>query len=171
MKPFRCQICSETYLGDFAPDRCPFCGSVGSYLLSLPEYIEYGAVELSAPTREFCRQALELEAGDIAFYHRAEARADHPVIAALFQAVGRQRQRHLETVAKLAGIASPSPLEDEEDSEGGGDLQTQAHDRASRASRLYLEIAQQAPEGRAKEVFRALADSALEHYKIFNLYR
>jgi len=99
MKPFRCQICSETYLGDFAPDRCPFCGAAGSYLLSLLEYIEYGAVELSTSSREFCRQALELEAEDIAFYRRAARRSDHPVIAALLQAVGGQRQRHLEAVA------------------------------------------------------------------------
>ena len=171
MKPFRCQICSETYLGDFAPDRCPFCGAVGSYLLSLPEYIEYGAVELSRSSREFCRQALGLEAGDIAFYRRAAERSDHPVIAALFQAGGGQRRRHLETVARLAGIASPAPLEDEESSEEGKQDLAQGHDRAERASLLYLEIAQQAPEGRVKEVFRALADAALEHYKLFNLYR
>ena len=171
MKPFRCQICSETYLGDFAPDRCPFCGAVGSYLLSLPEYIEYGAVELSTSSREFCRQALELEAEDIALYRRAAERSDHPVIAGLFQAVGGQRQRHLETVARLAGIAPPTPLEVEDNHEEGSDYLAQAHDRAFQAGRLYLEIARQAPEGRVKEVFRALADAAVEHYKLFNLYR
>ena len=171
MKPFRCQICSETYLGDFAPDRCPFCGSSGSYLLSLPEYIEYGAVDLSTSTREFCRQSLELEAEDIAFCRRAAERSDHPVIAGLFQAVGGQAQRHLETVARLAGIAPPAPLEDTESPEGERNDLKEAHDRAGRASRLYLEIARQAPEGRAKEVFRALADAGLEHYKLFNLYR
>ena len=171
MKPFRCQICSEIYLGDFAPDRCPFCGSVGSYLLSLPEYIEYGAVDLCRSSREFCRQALELEAEDIAFYRRAVERSDHPVIAALFQAVSGQDQRHLETVARLAGIAPPDLLEDEGPAEEGGRDLNEGHDRSFRAGRLYLEIARQAPEGRVKEVFRALADAALEHYKIFNLYR
>ena len=39
MKPFRCQICGETYLGEEPADRCPYCGASGKNLLSPAEYL------------------------------------------------------------------------------------------------------------------------------------
>ena len=73
MRPYRCQICGETYLGESVPDRCPFCGVLGNYLLSAPEYIQYGQVEMSETSKEFCRQALEIEANNVAYYRCALA--------------------------------------------------------------------------------------------------
>ncbi len=170
MKPFRCQICGETYLGEFAPDRCPFCGVAGNYLLSAPEYIDYGAVELSDQSREFCRMALEIEAGNVAFYRCSSKGADSPVVAVIFKRTAKHELEHLELIAKMAGLEQP-PIPEEGCSESDIENVSNAHDREDRAVKLYTQFAREAPEGRMKEVFRALSDVEMEHYKQFNAYR
>lgn len=170
MKPFRCQICGETYLGDFAPDRCPFCGVAGNYLLSAPEYIEHGTVELCEQSREFCERALEIEASNVAFYRCASKGAASAVVEVIFKRVGKHELEHLELIARMAGLESP-PIPEEGCSESDVENMANAHDREDRAIKLYAQFAREAPEGRMKEVFRALSDIEMEHYKLFNVYR
>ena len=170
MKPFRCQICGETYLGDFAPDRCPFCGVAGNYLLSAPEYINYGAVELSEQSKEFCVRAMEIEASNVAYYLAASGCAANPAIGAIFKRIAKHEAEHLDLISKMSGFPKPE-LPEEKCAESDAENMAAAHAREDRAVKLYTGYAREAPEGRMKEVFRALSDIEMEHYKLFNVYR
>ena len=170
MKPYRCQICGEVYLGELTPDRCPFCGVLGNYLHSAPEYITYGEVDLSQNSREFCRQAIELEANNVAYYRCAARSQDDPVRAAIFKRAAKHEAEHLELIAEMAGIEEEPHIEEECGDDTRENMES-ALKRENWAVKLYTRFARQAPEGRMREVFRALADVEMEHYKMFNLYR
>ncbi len=73
MKPGRCQICGETYLGKETPDRCPYCGAAGKNLVSPAEYLDYGVIEISEESKKGCLHALELEISNQAFYQKCAA--------------------------------------------------------------------------------------------------
>ncbi|MCX6349262.1 MAG: rubrerythrin [Candidatus Aureabacteria bacterium] len=170
MRPFRCQICGETYLGFFPPDRCPFCGVPGNYLLSAPEYIEYGVVELSEQSKDFCRQAMETETSNVAYYLAVAAASSNQVVGAIFKRIAKHESEHLSLIFKMCGLEKP-PLPEEKPLESDAENMAAGHAREDRAIKLYTGFAREAPEGRMKEVFRALADIEKEHYKLYNIYR
>jgi rubrerythrin len=171
MDPYRCQICGETYLGETAPGRCPFCGAHGRWMVRAAEWIRYGKVELSEQTLKDCQDALQLEVGNAAFYKCAQKNAQSQVTEAIFKRLQKQELEHAELIAEMAGV--PEPDLPDETCAGNNDAQNlaDAHDREQRAVRFYLMVADRAPEKRAQEVFRALAEVETEHLKISNVYR
>ena len=114
--------------------------------------------------------ALEIEMSNVAFYQCASKKAANAVVSALFKRIAKHEAEHLELIAKMAGLEEP-PIPEEDCSEADVENMTAAHDREDRAVKLYTQFAREAPEGRMKEVFRALADVEMEHYKQFNAYR
>lgn len=169
--PYRCQICGETYLGGTAPDRCPFCGAHGRWMLGAAEWVKTGKVEMCDQSRRDCLSAIELEVNNAAFYKCAQNNAETQVTAAVFKRLHKQELEHAELLAEMVGVDEPD-LPDV-DCAGNNDSQNlaDAHAREQRAIRLYLQFADRAPEKRLQEVFRALADIESEHLKLSNVYR
>jgi rubrerythrin len=170
LRPYRCQICGETYLGSTVPDRCPYCGVAGKHLLVAAEWVNHGAVELSPASRQYCQDALQLELSNAAFYKACSSKAENQITQSIFKRLSKQEAEHAELIAAMMGEEEPAlgeedcPAEDEQKF-------AQAHDREKRALQLYFEIVNSAPEPRMKEVFKALAEVEGEHLQVSNIYR
>ena len=170
MRPFRCLICGETYIGREAPDRCPFCGVAGRYLQDAAEYVGYSAVEMCEQTQQFVRKAMEVEASNVAFYTAASRKAKSPVIAALFKRIGKHELEHLDLLARHLGADVPE-IKPEDCSDDDVANMSKGHDREDRAVKMYAQFAADSPEPRLREVFRAIAGIEQEHCKMFNTFR
>lgn len=170
MRPFKCLICGETYIGRLAPDRCPFCGVEGRYLVDAAEYVDYAGIEMCKKSRESVQKAMEVEKSNVAYYQCAAKKADSEVVRALFKRIGKHELEHLELLAKHLGVELPS-IEPEECADEDAENMNNAHSREDRAVKLYMQFATEAPEPRLKEVFSAIAGIEQEHYKLFNTFR
>ncbi len=169
MRPFRCLICGETYIGRQGPDRCPFCGVAGRYIADAAEYVDYSGMELSERSKDFIRQAMKIEASNVAFYKCAADCADNAVVSALFKRIGKHEAEHLELLADHMGVDEPA-IEPEECCNNDAENMQKSHDREDRAVKLYTRFAEEAPEPRMKEIFSAIAGIEQEHYKLFNIF-
>ncbi len=170
MRAFRCQICGDSYLGEAAPDRCPFCGAHNDYIKRASEWIDYGQVDLSEQSRKDCERALELEMNNKAFYACAAAKTNDQILEAFFKRLSKQEGEHAEVLCEMMGIDEPDdPVVDCQDDDA--ENMSEAHGREGRAIRLYQQIADRAPECRVREVFRALTDIESEHLVISSIYR
>lgn len=171
MNPYRCKICGETYLGDGPPERCPFCGAAGHWMLRAAEWIPYGKIGMCEQSLQDCQRAIQLEASNAAFYKCAQKNAQTQITESIFKRLHKQELEHAELLAEMAGV--PEPELPDESCAGDNDMQnmTDAHEREKRAIQFYLLAANRAPEKRVSEVFRALAEIESEHLKISNVYR
>ena len=170
MKPWKCQICGETYLGSEASDRCPYCGADGENLKSAAHYIDYGEIEISEDSREKCLKALELEMNNTAFYRKAAANAENQINNSIFKRLGKQEDEHAELLADMMGIEE-GDLPDVDIPETDAECFEKAHDHEQKAINFYLKVAREAPEDRMKQVFRALSDIEMEHLNLSNIYK
>lgn len=170
MKPWRCQICGETYLGDEAPDRCPYCGAEGDNLGSAPLYLDYGVVDMCEQSRKDCFHALELELDNVAFYEKCAAAADNQISEAIFKRLGKHEGEHAELLEDMLGEEGEDQPEVNIPDNDAERFQ-EAHDHELRAINFYLEVARRAPEPRMKQVFRALSDIESEHLETSNIYQ
>lgn len=169
MHPFRCQICGESYLGPGAPERCPFCGAAGRFMVPAALWVEHGQQELGPQSAQDVRRAIELELNNQAFYQCARGKAQNQITAAIFARLAKQEAEHAELLAEMLGVElGGQPQVD--CSAVDQDNFAEAHGREKRAADFYLGVASRAPEARMKEVFYALADIETEHLKISNLY-
>jgi len=170
MHPYRCQICGESYLGPYAPERCPFCGAAERHLAAAAEWIDYGQQELCEQSVADVKRAIELELNNASFYTCARHKAQTQISEAIFARVAKQEAEHAELLSEILGVEMGERPEvhcHENDEENFAE----AHAREKRASIFYLEAANRAPEPRVQEVFHALAEIETEHLKISNLYR
>lgn len=170
MNPFRCQVCGESYLGNTAPDRCPFCGAAGHHMAVAGEWVPITPVEMSEESRQTCLKALDLELSNQAFYKCAAKNSNNQITEAIFKRLSKQEGEHAEIFCKLLGIEVPTPQPEschDKDSDNFAD----AHEREKRAINYYLESANKVKEKRVQDVFRALAEIESEHLKISNIYR
>ncbi len=169
MRPLRCLICGETYIGRETPDRCPFCGVAGRFVAEAAEYVDYEGMEMCDSSKDFVRQAMKIEASNVAFYQCAAGCAGNEVVRAVFKRIAKHEAEHLELLAEHLGVEEPE-IEPEECSDDDAANMQQSHDREDRAVKLYMRFASEAPEPRLKEVFSAIAGIEQEHYKIFNTF-
>ena len=170
IKPWRCQICGETYLGSESSDRCPFCGADGENLKSAAHYIEYGEIEMSEQSRKDCLHALELEIDNQVFYQKCTEHAENQISKAIFKRLGKQEGEHAEVLEDMLGEEidfNPNPAIPDNDF----DRFAKSNEHEKRAINFYLEVARRAPESRVRQVFRALADIETEHMNLANIYK
>jgi rubrerythrin/rubredoxin len=171
MKPYRCRLCGETYLGEGAPDRCPYCGAAGKYLVPAAEWADLAGAQAGDPeTADLCRGALDLEVSNSAFYQKSRRAAELAVNGAIFNRLAKQELEHAEVFARLLGLSAPT-LPEEVSPEADADKFTEAHRRENRALRYYEDAAARAKGENVREVFRAVSEIELEHLRISNLYR
>lgn len=170
MRPFRCRICGETYIGREVPDRCPYCGVDGSYIADAAEYVSYDGMELCSDSQEFIEQAIKIELSNVAFYKCCADHAKSEVTRALFKRIGKHEAEHLELLCDHLGVEEPE-LTPEKCSDDDALNMEKAHKREDRAVRMYMRFAEEAPEARIKEIFSAIAGIEQEHFKLFNTFR
>ncbi|MBS3762800.1 MAG: ferritin-like domain-containing protein [Planctomycetes bacterium] len=170
MRPQRCLICGETYLGSETPDRCPYCGVEGRFIAEAAEYVDYDGMELSETSQEFIREAIQIEMSNVAFYKSAADQAQSKVVRAIFKRVGKHEGEHLELLADHLGVEEPD-IEPESCTDDDILNMKQSHDREDRAVKMYMRFAAEAPEPRIKQIFSAIAGIEQEHYKLFNTFR
>ncbi|AGL03578.1 ferritin family protein [Desulfoscipio gibsoniae] len=170
MKPMRCQICGEVYLGDTVPDRCPFCGAAGRQMVHAAEWIDYGKLNLDQNDMEKCRTALGFEISNWTFYKCCADKSENIFNQAIFKRLAKQEMEHAEVLARMMGEEMPGftqescPDNDKEKFE-------EAHLREHRAIKYYLQSAAQGQDSRVREIFRALAEIETEHLQISNVYK
>lgn len=170
MRPFRCLICGETYIGRNRPDRCPYCGVEERFIVDAAEYVEYEAMEMSEDSEAFIRQAIKIEQSNVAFYQCSAENAQSPVVRALFKRIAKHEAEHMELLCDHLGIEEPE-IEPEECSDDDSLNMKQGHAREERAVRMYSRFAKEAPEQRIKQIFSAIAGIEQEHGKLFNIFR
>lgn len=170
LKPYRCQICGETYLGEAIPDRCPYCAAAGKHLLPAAEWIPYGKVEMSEQSYQDCQEGLKLEQNNMAFYKCAAEKTNNKIMQAIFKRLAKQEGEHAEVFCEMMGIEEP-PLPSVTCSESDHDNMEEAHKREDRAIQFYQDVANRAPEKRVQEVFLALTEIESEHLIISSIYR
>lgn len=170
MKPLRCQLCGETYLGEEVTDRCPYCGAAGWQLVSAAEWIDFGHIEMTTKDLENCREALGLELGNTGFYKACVKKAENIFNEAIFKRLSKHELEHAEVLTKMMGVELPDPPQ-ESCPDTDADKFTEAHAREHRAIKFYLQAAKEADNPRVAEVFRSLAEIETEHLQISNVYR
>ncbi len=170
MRPFRCLICGETYIGRSEPDRCPYCGVAQRFIVDAAEYVDYDEMGLSDQSEDFIRQAIKIEQSNVAFYECSADNAQSPVVRAMFKRIAKHEGEHMELLCDHLGIDEPE-IEPEECSDDDTLNMKEGHDREERAVRMYSRFAREAPEPRLKQIFSAIAGIEQEHGKLFNIFR
>lgn len=169
MKPMRCQLCGETYLGQEA-DRCPYCGAAGKQLVPAAEWVEYGKLGLDESDMEKCRTALGFEVSNTTFYKCCGRKAENTFTQAIFKRLTKHEQEHAELLAGMMGVDVPA-FNEESCPDTDRDKFEEAHLREHRAIKYYLQAAGEAHHPRVKEVFHALSEIEVEHLQISNVYK
>ncbi|MGE5623475.1 MAG: rubredoxin-like domain-containing protein [Methanocella sp.] len=171
LRPYRCRLCGETYLGEAVPDRCPFCGAAGKQLVPGAEWVDLAGLPATDPaTIALVQEAFDVEVSNAAFYLKARRKAELTVNGAIFARLSKQELEHAEVFARLLGVPAPSLPDLEapaEDAEKFGE----AHRREVRALMHYQAAALKAKEENVREIFRIVSEIELEHLKVTNVYR
>lgn len=170
MKPWRCRVCGETYLGEQPPDRCPYCGAAGDKLVPAAQWVGYGKVDMDPETYEMCKTAVGFEVSNLTFYRCCAAKAEHQFNEAIFKRLMKQELEHAELFARLMGTSVPAFTE-ESCPDGDADKFGEAHVREQRAIKFYLESARKSKVAKVQEAFWAIADIEIEHLQISNIFR
>jgi rubrerythrin len=170
MRPLRCQLCGETYLGEQVTDRCPYCGALGRQLVEAAEWVDYGRLDLSPEDQQETRTALGFEIANTTFYRAAAKKAETVFTAAIFKRLAKHELEHAELLARALGEELPD-FKEEECPDSDRDKFAEANLRETRAIKHYLYVAARAGSPRLREVFRALAEIETQHLQVSNLYR
>lgn len=171
MRPFRCRLCGETYLGENAPDRCPYCGAAGKLVVPAAEWADLAGTPVDDPqTADLCRGALDLEVSNAAFYQKSRHQAELLVNGAIFARLSKQELEHAEVFTRLLRL--PAPTLPEEGAPGpDAEKYDEAHRREHRALKYYQDAARRAKGENVREIFRILGEIELEHLRLSNIYR
>lgn len=170
MHPFRCELCGETYVGSYPPERCPFCGVTGKNVLSAAEWMNYGKIQMCEKSYEDCQKALELEVSNYAYYKCATAKAETQVTQTIFKRFMKQELEHAEVFAKAMGIDLPQEPQVSCASDDVTNME-ESNKHEQKAIKFYIEAAQRAPEPRIQHIFRAFAEVESEHLVSLNNYK
>jgi glutamate synthase (NADPH) small chain len=166
---WRCQSCAKVSEGFAFPyGMCPHCGGTLKML-------ERSGVSDQASLNAI-RVAFQIELGGQAFYDRAAAQVDEPVLKALFTNFSAMEHEHMETLSRRYHVDVPDPSDGfrvdlaaiQAGVEGKIDdpetLFRAAIVFEKRAVAFFKERAKTVPEGSAEqELYRELAAEEVEH--------
>jgi homotetrameric NADPH-dependent glutamate synthase len=102
---WRCTACAKVSEGFAFPyGMCPYCGGK-------LEVYEKRRLELAEAT-EAIRKAFEIELGGQAFYRRAAAETEDPVLKQLFASFAEMEKEHMDTLCRRYHVEVPAPSEE-----------------------------------------------------------
>jgi len=165
VKLWRCEICGDPYVGDTAPDNCPFCGAKKKYIKEASNAVVNFNVELNATDRKNAEHALQVEIINAAFYFCAAAKTDDTEGKLLFKALGKVESEHAsiwKKILKLDAIEKGS----DECHIGNEDNLKESHERETGAIDFYRKAADEAENKKVKQIFDALVEVETDHLQM-----
>lgn len=164
-KLWRCEICGDPYIGETAPDNCPFCGAHKRYIKLASETAPSFDVSLNVKDKANAEHALQVEVSNAAFYFCAAAKTDDPEGKLLFKALGKVEAEHAAVwrkILKLPGVPKGADgcfVPNRENLE-------ESHRRETRAIEFYRASALEAADPRVKQIFAALVEVETDHLNL-----
>ncbi|HLT27647.1 MAG TPA: hypothetical protein VK047_13260 [Zeimonas sp.] len=166
---WRCMQCAKVSEGFAFPyGRCPQCGGE-------LEMLDAREVD-QAPALEGIRKAFEIELGGQAFYRRAAADTDEPILKDLFEGLARMESEHMQTLSRRyhAEVPAGQAIADLDVVAVFGGVVNRPADPANlfriaialenRASAYFADCATRAADGSVEQqLYRELAAEEREH--------
>jgi len=168
MEFYRCRICGETYLGDAAPGRCPFCGVAADLFVLTQQFPEdINDVQPTELERADLERAIELERDNARFYRALSTHREDPKLASAYKRLANVEAEHCSLFCKLAGVTKPADLLDPSEAENDWCANiTESLAREQRAAAFYAEAAGRATNARIKEVLAAVSAVERDHIQL-----
>jgi len=166
-KLWRCEICGDPYIGETAPDNCPFCGAHKPYIkpaLGLDVQFE---IELTPKDKANAEKAMGLEVSNAAFYFCAAGKTDNPEGKLLFKALGKVEAEHAGIWRKILRLPK-SPEGNDQCHVSNVENLKEAHKREERAIDFYKKAASDSDHPRMKQIFIALVEVETDHLHLHN---
>ncbi|MFC1571436.1 rubredoxin-like domain-containing protein [Candidatus Margulisiibacteriota bacterium] len=162
VKLWRCEICGDPYIGEAAPENCPFCGAKKKYIKEAKKAKANFDVNLNAKDKANAEHALQVEISNAAFYFCAAQKTDDAEGKLLFKVLGKVEAEHASVwkkILKLKEIPTgndPCHVSNKENLED-------SHAREERAINFYRKAAGEAENKRVKEIFEAFVEVETDH--------
>ena len=163
-KLYKCQICGDPYLGDYAPINCPYCGAKQHHFVDAHDYVNKFAQEnnFTGDEMDNFKAALDVEIGNASFYKAAAENSTEDFHKWLFKSLMKVEYEHASIFSKHMNIAKPPLFDVDASTDGEANIQ-ESHRREQIAIEAYKKFADNATTPRAKEVFSALVEIEEDH--------
>jgi len=162
VKLWRCEICGDSYIGESAPDNCPFCGAHKKYIKEAKSAQVSFDVELNEKDKANAQKALAVEVSNAAFYFCAAKETDDEEGKLLFKALGKVEAEHASIWRKILKLDS-APAGSDPCHTGNKENLQESHDRETRAIEFYGQAAAESENERMKQIFEALVEIETDH--------
>ena len=165
VKLWRCQICGDPYVGDSAPDQCPFCGAKKKYIVEARKAVANFDVKLNKTDKANAEHALQVEVSNAAFYFCAAKKTDDEEGKLLFKALGKVEAEHAAIWRKILKL-DKVPEGGDTCHTGNQDNLKEAHERETRAIDFYRKAAAESENKRVRQIFEALVEVETDHLEL-----
>lgn len=165
VKLWRCEICGDPYIGETAPDNCPFCGAHKKYIKEAREAKVTFDVELTEKDKANAEHALQVEVSNAAFYFCAAGKTNDEEGKLLFKILGKVEAEHASIWRKILKLDTKPTGDDQCHVENKENLQ-ESHERETRAIEFYSKAAADSDHPRLKQIFQALVEVETDHLRL-----
>lgn len=165
VKLWRCEICGDPYIGETAPDNCPFCGAHKEFMKEAKEAKVDFNVDLNEQDKANAERALQVEVSNAAFYFCAAKRTDDEEGKLLFKILGKVEAEHASVWKKILKLDKVPEANDACHTSNRENLED-SHARETRAIEFYKKAAEQSENARVKQIFEAFVDVEIDHLKL-----
>jgi rubrerythrin len=165
VKLWRCEICGDPYIGESAPDNCPFCGAYKKYIKEAKEAKVNFDVELNEQDKANAERALQVEVSNAAFYFCAAGKTDDDEGKLLFKALGKVEAEHASVWRKILKL-DRIPTGDDQCHVSNRENLEDSHARETRAIEFYKAAVQQSANDRVRQIFEAFVEVETDHLKL-----
>jgi rubrerythrin len=162
VKLFRCEICGDPYIGETAPDNCPFCGAHKGYIKDTNEAKVDFDLELNDTDKANAEYALKVEISNATFYACASKNSEDEYGRLLFKALSKVEAEHASIWKKILKLDT-IPEGDDTCSNANNKNLAESHARETKAIQFYSKAANEAKNARIKELFLALVEIEKDH--------
>ncbi|MBA3066663.1 ferritin [bacterium] len=162
VKLWRCEICGDPYIGETAPDNCPFCGAHKQYIKEVSDAKVSFDVELNEKDKANAEHALAVEVSNATFYFCASQKAEDKEGKLLFKALGKVEAEHASIWKKILKLNS-IPEGKDTCRESKSDNLKESRERETRAIGFYRKAAEESANERMKQLFIALVEIEKDH--------
>ena len=165
VKLWRCEICGDPYIGETAPDNCPFCGAHKEYIKEAKDANVTFDVELTEKDKANAEHALQVEVSNAAFYFCAAKKTDDAEGKLLFKALGKVEAEHASVWRKILKL-DKVPEGSEQCHDANLENLQDSHARETRAIGFYKKAAAESENERVKRIFEAFVEVETDHLKL-----
>lgn len=168
MEFYRCRICGETFLGDSAPNRCPFCGVTAEHFVLTQDFPEdINQVQITELERVDLTTAIGLERDNARFYRALSLHKAEPKLASAYKRLANVEAEHCSIFCKLVGVTKPADLLEPSDAIDNWCTNiSESLAREQRAAAFYSQAARRATSVRISEVFAAVSAVEQDHIQL-----